>query len=80
MAVFDVGEAVNTKDYLDYLVETNGVKTSVMQLARKYHGIGVVWEHRYYGTSLPFAPTNITVGFSYIFIDVYTKTEWDTPE
>lgn len=29
-----------------------------MQLAKKYNGIGLLWEHRYYGKSLPF-PVNV---------------------
>jgi hypothetical protein len=37
-----------------WLQETDGIRSAVMQLAAKYHGIGVVWEHRYYGRSLPF--------------------------
>lgn len=35
------------------LAETNGT-TAVMALARQYTGLAILWEHRYYGLSLPF--------------------------
>jgi hypothetical protein len=44
--VFDGGET-DAQSLLEYLSEREGVKTSVMQLAQKYHGIGILWEHRY---------------------------------
>jgi hypothetical protein len=30
-----------------------------MRLAKRYNGVGIVWEHRYYGQSLPF-PVNVS--------------------
>jgi hypothetical protein len=58
--VFDGGES-DADLLLDYLSEREGVKTSVMQLAQKYHGIGILWEHRYYGKSVPFIPDDVNV-------------------
>lgn len=36
------------------LQEDPGTKTALMQLAQKYKGLAIVWEHRYYGKSVPF--------------------------
>ena len=50
---YDVGEsAVTTNRLYNYLGERTG-SSSVMSLARRYHGLVVIWEHRYYGGSLP---------------------------
>jgi hypothetical protein len=35
--------------------QENNQKLAVMELAQTYRGVGVLWEHRYYGKSLPFA-------------------------
>ena len=43
----DVGES-NAAPFVTFLEEA-ALQSAVMQLASKYHGIGVVWEHRYYG-------------------------------
>lgn len=29
-------------------------ESAIMQLAKKYNGLALLWEHRYYGESLPF--------------------------
>ena len=34
---------------------------AVVELARRYHGIALIWEHRFYGQSLPFE-VNVTTG------------------
>jgi hypothetical protein len=49
-----------------------------MQVAAKYHGIGVVWEHRYYGQSLPFVTTpNVSSESRWDIyqLDVWTETQ-----
>jgi hypothetical protein len=51
--VQDIGED-DAEGFTTFLQEPQGIKTAVMQLAEKYHGIGLVWEHRYYGKSVPF--------------------------
>lgn len=51
--VQDVGEE-DAGPFVTFLQEGDGVQTAVMQLAQKYKGIGIVWEHRFYGQSVPF--------------------------
>lgn len=34
-------------------------KSAVMRLAERYKGLAILWEHRYYGVSLPF-PVNVS--------------------
>jgi hypothetical protein len=41
-------------------MQESGQQLGVMQLARQYHGIGILWEHRYYGKSLPFAAVRVS--------------------
>ncbi|KAF2404152.1 hypothetical protein EJ06DRAFT_546130 [Trichodelitschia bisporula] len=50
--VYDVGEAnasTNGVQYQRLMNETSFFK----QMVRRYHGIGIVWEHRFYGNSSP---------------------------
>lgn len=37
-----------------WILQENGIQSSIMALAKKYKGLGILWEHRYYGESLPF--------------------------
>jgi hypothetical protein len=53
LAVYDAG-AGNANDATPLLTEV-GLQSAVMQLARAFHGMGVILEHRYYGKSVPFA-------------------------
>jgi hypothetical protein len=41
-----------------------------MALARKYNGLAVIWEHRFYGESLPFNVDNAT-GYAFGGQDAY---------
>ena len=43
--------------------------SATMQLAKRYNGLAILWEHRYYGDSLPF-PVN--VGWQLLANDVQT--------
>jgi hypothetical protein len=43
--VQDVGEE-DASPFTTFLQEGGGIQTAVMQLAQKYKGIGIVWEHR----------------------------------
>jgi hypothetical protein len=52
LAVYDAG-AGNANDATPLLTEV-GLQSAVMQLARAFHGMGIVLEHRYYGKSIPF--------------------------
>lgn len=58
VVVMDVGES-NAAPFVTFLEEAQ-LQSAVMQVARKYKGIGVVWEHRYYGESVPFVNGNLT--------------------
>ncbi|KAJ5109689.1 hypothetical protein N7532_002334 [Penicillium argentinense] len=52
--LYDAGESgLDPESAASTIAETYG-QSSVMQLTRKYHGIAIAWEHRYFGTSLPF--------------------------
>lgn len=52
---FDRGEAgVSEFEAAVSLAEINGT-ISAMALARQYNGLAILWEHRYYGESLPVA-------------------------
>ena len=50
----DGGEAGVTEDFAAQLLNETGGITAPMELARKYDGLVVLWEHRYFGQSLPF--------------------------
>ncbi|KAJ6561247.1 peptidase S28 [Mycena vulgaris] len=54
--LFDSGEQDAEPLLPYYLQEYHGL-SAVMQLAKRYRGIAFLWEHRYYGDSLPF-PVN----------------------
>jgi hypothetical protein len=45
--VYDAGEDDASRS-IDLLLEPNGTKTAVMQLAQRYHGLAILWEHRLY--------------------------------
>lgn len=54
---FDAGEAGVTAQTVNLYLANDS--SSVIALARKYSGLAILWEHRYYGGSLPF-PLNTT--------------------
>ncbi|KAJ7493410.1 peptidase S28 [Mycena galericulata] len=54
--VFDSGEQ-NAEPLLPYYLQEYHGLSAVMQLAKRYRGIAFLWEHRFYGDSLPF-PVN----------------------
>lgn len=50
----DVGEQTVTDDFVQsYLMEVD-TASAVMQLAKRYNGLGLMIEHRFYGDSMPF--------------------------
>jgi hypothetical protein len=58
--MYDNGEAgVQTGQPAQSLSE-EGIVFGAMELAKKYHGIGILWEHRYFGGSMPFETDNVT--------------------
>ncbi|KAJ7695072.1 serine carboxypeptidase S28-domain-containing protein [Mycena rosella] len=54
--LFDSGEQ-NAEPLLPYYLQEYHGLSAVMQLAKRYRGIAFLWEHRFYGDSLPF-PVN----------------------
>ncbi len=40
-------------DTPDFEQEYHGL-SATMRLAKRYNGLAILWEHRYYGDSLPF--------------------------
>lgn len=73
---------ISDQDAATALADLNG-STAVMSLARQYHGLAILWEHRYYGRShpVPFEsnystggapqvqPEDTPEGWSYLTID-----------
>jgi Serine carboxypeptidase S28 len=51
--LYDAGEAI-VPDRQAQQLNSDQVVFTAVELARKYHGIAIVWEHRFYGESLPF--------------------------
>jgi hypothetical protein len=85
--VMDVGEA-DAKNYVPFLEERTDVTSAVMELARQYKGIALLWEHRYYGGSAPFSISTRSLGkdqWGYNTVDqaledvVYFTTQFSTP-
>ncbi|KAF5391816.1 hypothetical protein D9757_001693 [Collybiopsis confluens] len=54
--IFDSGEQ-NAEPLVPYYLQEYHGLSATMRLAKRYQGIAILWEHRYYGDSLPF-PVN----------------------
>ncbi|KZV63333.1 peptidase S28 [Peniophora sp. CONT] len=54
--LFDSGEQ-NAEPLLPYYLQEYHGLSATMQFAKRFGGVAVLWEHRYYGASLPF-PVN----------------------
>jgi hypothetical protein len=69
--MYDVGEAgLSDGQAASIVVGSTQVTSNVIELARKYHGIAIAWEHRFYGESLPF-PVNNETGFPLAGYDAF---------
>ncbi|KAL5513466.1 hypothetical protein ACEPAH_3865 [Sanghuangporus vaninii] len=55
--IFDSGEQ-NAEPLLPYYLQEYHGLSATMRLAKRYRGLAILWEHRFYGASLPF-PVNI---------------------
>lgn len=51
--LFDSGEQ-NAEPLLPYYLQEFHGLSAVMRLAKRYSGLAILWEHRFYGASLPF--------------------------
>ncbi|KDQ61976.1 hypothetical protein JAAARDRAFT_190681 [Jaapia argillacea MUCL 33604] len=54
--LFDSGEQ-NAEPLLPYYLQEYHGLSATMRLAKRYQGLAILWEHRFYGESLPF-PVN----------------------
>lgn len=59
--IFDSGEQ-NAEPLLPYYLQEYHGFSTVMRLAKRYNGLAILWEHRFYGESLPFPVNNETTG------------------
>ena len=66
---YDAGEA-GVSDAQAVMILGGGSVFAPLELARKYHGIAIVWEHRFYGGRLQF-PVNETTGHALAGYDAY---------
>ncbi|KAJ7623506.1 peptidase S28 [Roridomyces roridus] len=65
--VFDSGEQ-NAEPLLPYYLQEYHGLSAVMQLAKRYRGIAFLWEHRFYGDSLPFPVNENTTAAQWKFL------------
>ncbi|KAJ6624926.1 peptidase S28 [Mycena sp. CBHHK59/15] len=65
--VFDSGEQ-NAEPLLPYYLQEYHGLSAVMQLAKRYRGIAFLWEHRFYGNSLPFPVNENTTAEQWKFL------------
>ncbi|EIN06329.1 peptidase S28 [Punctularia strigosozonata HHB-11173 SS5] len=65
--IFDSGEQDAQPLVPYYLQEYHGL-SATMQAAKRYKGIAILWEHRYYGDSLPFPVNSNTTAAQWQFL------------
>jgi hypothetical protein len=53
--IYDGGEGSLGANYARYILQMDGF---FMQMVKEFNGIGILWEHRYYGESTPY-PINL---------------------
>ncbi|KAF8584225.1 hypothetical protein K439DRAFT_1633722 [Ramaria rubella] len=65
--LFDSGEQ-NAEPLLPYYLQEYHGLSAVMRLAKRYKGLAILWEHRFYGDSLPFPVNKNTTGDQWRFL------------
>ncbi|KII85736.1 hypothetical protein PLICRDRAFT_178765 [Plicaturopsis crispa FD-325 SS-3] len=65
--IFDSGEQ-NAEPLLPYYLQEYHGLSATMQLAKRYGGVAILWEHRYYGVSLPFPVNENTTADEWQFL------------
>jgi hypothetical protein len=58
--MYDGGEAGISDAAATSILSSSATVYAVVELAKKYHGIALLWEHRFYGGSMPFDVDNQT--------------------
>jgi hypothetical protein len=58
--LYDAGEAGISDAGAAQTLNNPKMKFAPIELAKKYHGIAIMWEHRFYGGSMPFEVSNLT--------------------
>lgn len=67
---YDAGERGVSNDTVLVVLAEHVGPSAPMALVRKYNGVAVMWEHRFYGESLPFKVDNVT-GYASNRYDAY---------
>jgi Serine carboxypeptidase S28 len=57
---YDAGEGGVTERTISLFLGAHGALLAPLRLAERFHGMAIVWEHRFYGESPPFAIDNVT--------------------
>ncbi|KAI0352085.1 peptidase S28 [Trametes cingulata] len=65
--LFDSGEQ-NAEPLLPYYLQEYHGLSATMRLAKRYNGVAILWEHRYYGDSLPFPVNENTTADQWQFL------------
>ncbi|KAI9062583.1 hypothetical protein FKP32DRAFT_1573969 [Trametes sanguinea] len=65
--LFDSGEQ-NAEPLLPYYLQEYHGLSATMRLAKRYNGLAILWEHRYYGDSLPFPVNENTTAEQWQFL------------
>ncbi|KAI0630671.1 serine carboxypeptidase S28-domain-containing protein [Trametes polyzona] len=72
--LFDSGEQ-NAEPLLPYYLQEYHGLSATMRLAKRYHGVAILWEHRYYGDSLPFPVNENTTAEEWQFLNTEQALE-----
>ncbi|KAI0074677.1 hypothetical protein K474DRAFT_1601127 [Panus rudis PR-1116 ss-1] len=65
--LFDSGEQ-NAEPLLPYYLQEYHGLSATMRLAKRYNGVAILWEHRFYGASLPFPVNSNTTAEQWQFL------------
>ncbi|KAF8959584.1 peptidase S28 [Flammula alnicola] len=65
--LFDSGEQ-NAEPLLPYYLQEYHGLSATMRLAKRYNGLAILWEHRFYGDSLPFPVNENTTAGQWQFL------------
>ncbi|KAH9852169.1 serine carboxypeptidase S28-domain-containing protein [Lenzites betulinus] len=72
--VFDSGEQ-NAEPLLPYYLQEYHGLSATMRVAKRYGGLAILWEHRFYGDSLPFPVNENTTAEQWQFLNTEQALE-----